>query len=53
MAISKVRRHPRIDMMLWFMLKDDARIAVGWQSGFYTVSGRRKPSWRAFQLARK
>jgi hypothetical protein len=48
-----VRRHPRIDMMLWFMLKDDPRIAVGWQSGFYTVGGSRKPSWRAFQRARK
>jgi hypothetical protein len=53
LSFAKARRHPRIDMMLWFMLKDDARIAVGWQSGFYTVSGRRKPSWRAFQRVRK
>jgi hypothetical protein len=52
-SIAKARRNPRIDMMLWFMLKDDPRIAVGWQSGFYTVSGRRKPSWSAFQRARK
>jgi hypothetical protein len=52
-SIAKARRNPRIDMMLWFMLKDDARIATGWQSGFYTVGGSRKPSWRAFQLARK
>jgi hypothetical protein len=53
MAFAKARRHPRIDMMLWFLLKDDARVASGWQSGFYTVSGRRKPSWRAFQRVRK
>jgi hypothetical protein len=52
-SIAKARRNPRIDMMLWFMLKDDPRIATGWQSGFYTVRGSRKPSWRAFQLARK
>ena len=53
MSIAKVRRHPRIDMMLWFMLKDDPRITTGWQSGFYTVGGRRKPSWNAFRRARK
>ena len=48
-AYSIARRNPRIDMMLWFLLKDDARISTGWQSGFYTVSGRRKPAWGAFQ----
>ena len=48
-AFAIARANPRIDMMVWFMLKDDPRIKVGWQSGLYTVSGRRKPSWSAFQ----
>jgi hypothetical protein len=48
-AFAIARANPRIDMMIWFMLKDDPRITTGWQSGLYTVSGRRKPSWSAFQ----
>jgi hypothetical protein len=51
-AFAKARRNPRITMMLWFMLKDDRRMK-GWQSGFYTVGGRQKPSWRAFRALRK
>jgi hypothetical protein len=52
-AYAFARRNPRIDMMLWFLLKDEARVANGWQSGFFTASGRRKPSFRAFQRVRK
>jgi hypothetical protein len=48
-AYSIARRNPRIDMMIWFLLKDEARIPNGWQSGLYSASGRRKPSWLAFQ----
>jgi hypothetical protein len=48
-AFAIARANPRIDMMIWFMLKDDPRIATGWQSGLFTVSGRRKPSWLAMQ----
>jgi hypothetical protein len=47
-AFAYARRHPRIDMMLWFLLRDDTARA-GWQSGFLTTSGARKPSFRAFQ----
>jgi hypothetical protein len=36
-------------MMIWFLIKDESRISNGWQSGFYTASGRRKPSWLAFK----
>jgi hypothetical protein len=46
-SFAIARRHPRIDMMVWFLLRDEGRLS-GWQSGLYTVSGRRKPSWRAF-----
>jgi hypothetical protein len=40
-------------MMLWFLVRDEARIGNGWQSGLYTSSGRRKPSWQAFRRMRK
>ena len=48
-AYGIARRNPRIDMMIWFLVKDEARIGNGWQSGFYTATGRRKPSWQAFR----
>jgi hypothetical protein len=41
------RKNPRIDMMLWFLIRDEP--AVGnWQSGLETVRGRKKPSWKIF-----
>ena len=52
-AFAIARAHPRIDMMVWFLVKDEARISNGWQSGLYTASGRRKPSWTAFRRMRK
>ncbi|MEP6909357.1 MAG: glycosyl hydrolase [Actinomycetota bacterium] len=48
-AFGIARANPRIDMMIWFLMKDEARIGNGWQSGFFTASGRRKPSWLAFK----
>ena len=48
-AYGIARANPRIDMMIWFLMKDEARIGNGWQSGFYTATGRRKPSWQAFR----
>jgi hypothetical protein len=48
-AFAIARAHPRIDMMIWFLVKDEARIGNGWQSGLNTVSGRRKPAWTAFR----
>ena len=52
-AYAIARANPRIDMMIWFLVKDEARIGNGWQSGLYTASGRRKPSWQAFRRMRK
>jgi len=46
-AFAIARKNPRIDMMLWFQLKDDSRLA-GWQSGLMTVKGKKKPSFAAF-----
>ena len=52
-AFAIARANPRVDMMIWFLVKDEARIGNGWQSGLYTASGRRKPSWQAFRRMRK
>jgi hypothetical protein len=35
--------------MLWFLLRDDSRVADGWQSGLFTASGVRKPAYDAFR----
>jgi hypothetical protein len=41
------RKNKRIDMMLWFLIRDEP--AVGnWQSGLETTRGKKKPSWRTF-----
>ena len=47
-AYTIARRNPRIDMMLWFLVRDEGR-ASGWQSGLVSAGGRRKPSFYEFQ----
>jgi Glycosyl hydrolase catalytic core len=47
-AFAIARKNPRIDMMLWFLLRDQRALA-GWQSGLLTLRGTRKPAFRAFQ----
>jgi hypothetical protein len=47
-AFAIARKNPRIDMMLWFLLKDEPTLA-GWQSGLLTASGAKKPAFAAFQ----
>jgi hypothetical protein len=42
------RKNPRIQLMLWFLLRDEPNLA-GWQSGLETVSGKKKPAYAAFQ----
>jgi len=53
-AYGIMKKHPRIDMMLWFLLRDErrARLEEGWQSGFLTERGAKKPSFAAFQRLR-
>jgi hypothetical protein len=46
-AFGIARRNPRIDMMLWFLLRDEPTVA-GWQSGLITAGGKKKPSFAAF-----
>jgi hypothetical protein len=47
-AYAMARKNPRIDMMLWFLIKDERSIG-GWQSGLETWNGKHKPSWNAFR----
>ena len=49
-ALAIVRKNPRIDMFLWFLLKDESR-PEGWQSGLMTATGTKKPSFAAFVKA--
>jgi hypothetical protein len=46
-AFSIARKNPRIDMMLWFLLRDEPMLS-GWQSGLITTTGRHKPAFNAF-----
>jgi len=46
-AFAIARQNPRIDMMLWFQLKDEPGVG-GWQSGLLTTRGKRKPAFLTF-----
>ena len=46
-AFGIARKNPRIDMMLWFLLKDEPTLG-GWQSGLITAGGKHKPAFNAF-----
>ena len=47
-AYSIARKNPRIDMMLWFLVRDQPQI-TGWQSGLETISNAHKPAWNVFR----
>jgi hypothetical protein len=47
-AFDIARANPRIDMLLWFLLKDDTS-PNGWQSGLMTPTWKQKPSFLAFR----
>ena len=52
-AYAKLKANPRVDMFIWFLLRDETR-PDGWQSGLYTSSGVRKNSREVFEgLAQK
>ena len=50
-AFAIARKHPRIDMMLWFLIRDQQAVRY-WQSGFYTHGRKAKPSLIAFKNIR-
>jgi hypothetical protein len=47
-AFAIARKNTRIQLMLWFLLKDEPNLS-GWQSGLETVTGQKKPAFSAFQ----
>jgi hypothetical protein len=47
-AYTIAKKNPRIDMVLWFLVRDQPQI-TGWQSGLETVSDVHKPAWNVFQ----
>jgi hypothetical protein len=49
-SIALARANPRVTMLLWFLVRDESRLA-GWQSGLETVTGIRKPAFAAFARA--
>lgn len=51
-AIAMAKKNRRIDMFIWFLVKDEGRLS-GWQSGVLTRRGARKPSYRTFQVFSK
>jgi hypothetical protein len=47
-AYALARANPRIDMFLWFLIRDEPNMG-GWQSGLATSAGRKKPAWNTFR----
>jgi hypothetical protein len=50
-AFAIARKTRRIDMLVWFLVRDEKRLS-GWQSGVVSARGKRKPAFRAFQTLR-
>ena len=51
-AFAIARKTRRIDMIVWFLIRDESRLS-GWQSGVLSAAGARKPAFRAFQTLRR
>jgi hypothetical protein len=52
-AYEIARKNPRIDMLIWFGLRDGKSIRNSWQSGLLTFAGKKKPAFATFsRLAR-
>ena len=48
-AALRAYRSSAVDMLVFFMVRDDTEPA-GWQSGFFTADGEKKPAYGAFSL---
>jgi Glycosyl hydrolase catalytic core len=46
-AFAIARKQPRVDMMLWFQVKDEPGLG-GWQSGLITTRGTKKPAYLTY-----
>ena len=51
-AFDIARRTRRIDLLVWFLIRDERRLS-GWQSGVVSLQGKRKPAFRAFATLRR
>jgi hypothetical protein len=52
-AYEIARKNPRIDMLIWFGLRDGKNVRTAWQSGLLTAAGKKKPAFATFsRLAR-
>jgi len=49
-AVRIARADPRIDVLLWFLVRDEDDVAR-WQSGLVAADGTHKPAFGAFQAA--
>ena len=38
-----------VGLLIWFLVRDEPTLG-GWQSGVFSVTGKRKPAYHAFQL---
>ena len=48
--------NPRIDMLVWFLIRDEPvrkPFAAGFQTGLTFTNGKLKPSWRVFRSLAK
>lgn len=50
-AWNKLKAIPQVDMFIWFLLRDEARLS-GWQSGLFTGRWQRKPAREIFEKLR-
>ncbi|HET6175097.1 MAG TPA: hypothetical protein VFD90_21015 [Gaiellales bacterium] len=50
--VASARANPRIDMLVWFLIRDEQvrrPFAQGFQTGLSFTSGQAKPSWSVFR----
>jgi putative glycosyl hydrolase len=47
-AWTKLSANQKVDMMIWFLLRDEERVGSGWQSGLYYANGKAKPARATF-----
>jgi hypothetical protein len=47
-AFAIARKNPRVDMMLWFLVRDEPELS-GWQSGLMTADWHAKPAFNVFR----
>jgi hypothetical protein len=53
-AYAIVKKNPKIDLLTWFLLRDDRRVSAGWQSGLMSAKGKKKPAFAMFaRLAKR